>query len=312
MGPKKLTLSLAAAIMAIFLMSSFLISKLRKVTVKGDISSTKTLINTVEKYEFRGFWRDHVEQFNQTHNNFLNNHGRASMKIFAERLDRTVLKFVNMTVDSEESYTFLITLNDGLLASSNKFLFKVKMPIEDRDLSYFTLEKKMTILSKDQSNNCYFNVTLSVDKAKFLETRVLEDLGFDFSLFSHTDQCNMQIKIGFRFNDYDTYQQVIRFLISGCLTAIFDLVLILYMSFALDNFEYNFKFQSVFFWSSIGMLNCLFCFSNIYHSTDHTQFILFFLLNATLNFVDFALIVLKILQRIGNIMAFAANYEQVK
>ena len=309
-GPKKLVLGLTAFMMALYGLSSLLIGRFPKVSIREDTSDTLLLLNVVEKYEFRGEWLDRLGRFNETHNNFAHNFGSASMRIFIEKFDRTILRFVNMTIDSDVSYTFLITLNDGRSTSANKLIFKLKVPIHDRLAADFNFERKMTLFSQRAADDCLFSVSFSLARDRFAETRVLEDLGFALRLRSVTERCRADVNLQLRYNDHESHHQVIRFLVSGCLLAVYDLVLVLYMSFALDNFEYNFKFQSVLFWSSVAMLNCLFCFSSIYHATDHTQMILFFLFNATLNFVVFALIVLKILQRIGGMLAFAANYEQ--
>ena len=140
---------------------------------------------------------------------------------------------------------------------------------------------------------------------------MLEDLQFYFDLRSQDPIYQTSVQINLKYNDHESNKQVFRFLFCGFLIAVYEMVLILHFSHNLQGFEYNFKFQSVLFWSSLGMFNCLHCFVYIYNSTDFAYRLPFFLLNATLNFSNFALIILKILHKYARMLHEISRFDEV-
>lgn len=140
-----------------------------------------------------------------------------------------------------------------------------------------------------------------VDDSLYKQTSVIKDLGFNVKFDSKDKYCQMDIESKLTYDDYLENKETMKYLIIAGLVTVFDLLVILLTITRFESHDFVCKSQSVIFWTGIGMLNCLFCFSNIYLSTENFNKMSYFFYLALLNFINFSLIVLRILHRIGKV-----------
>lgn len=309
--PKKIAIVLGLIFYFIYRIMSDFIDKLEPQKIVLPQFDINTLLENIEKYEFKGTWRTPSNSAMHKVPNFDSDFGTVHMKLFISKMELYPLSFQNMTIESDFSYVFHLRLNDGMTPSKNKHFYRLKIPFgEDLEKTYkFT--RKMTFFTSDHSNDCIFQNELTIDYEHFLNSQSLDDLEFYFDLLSQDPLCQTSVQISLKYNDQESNKQVLRFLFCGFLIALYEMALILNFSGNLQGFEYNFKFQSVLFWSSLGMFNCLHCFVYIYNSTDFAYRLPYFLLNATLNFTNFALIILKILHKYARMLHEISRFEEV-
>lgn len=123
------------------------------------------------------------------------------------------------------------------------------------------------ILPQQQEMTCDFVQGFELKDSKFQKTNLLEDLTISYHFSSDNEECEMDLKSSFYYDNYESNQMVLKFAIMVILTGLHDLLLIIYMIKKFNDHERLCKNQSVVFWVGMGMLNSLFCFMNILCST---------------------------------------------
>jgi hypothetical protein len=126
-------------------------------------------------------------------------------------------------------------------------------------------------------------------------------LDIKIGLVSDETDAEMDVDLRLKYNDYYNTQGVFRFLSFGFLVGLFETALLLFTMVQLDRRENLCKEQSVIFWTAVGMFDCLFCFVHITNSAENMQNLSYFFVNSMLNFVNFGLVILRILHRIGKV-----------
>ena len=158
--------------------------------------------------------------------------------------------------------------------------------------------------------SCEFDFELNVNDINFKTTRKLKDLSFIVNVSSAGENCQMAFTSKLIFND-SLRKETWNYLIFASLITIFDLLVILLVIVRFEGHDHVCNSQSVIFWTGIGMLNCLFCFVNISFITVEFSKITYFLVIAIANFVNFSLIVLRVLHKIGRVQLSALLNDEV-
>lgn len=268
------------------------------------------LLGKLEGYDFDGYWEDRNGQINKTLPTLTSCEGPSRMHVSVENYDIYALpNFMAMQVNIDTQYCFQFRFSSANSPSSNLHLL---VNIAKSDLrSEIAVEKKISIKPIDRPKvECLANLTIAIDSHKFAETSKLEDLGISFQMKSEDKSCNFDMAVKYKYDDYHNNKQVIKFLIFSFLIEIFDFVVIMMVIFQFERFEYICKTQSIIFWTSVAMFNCLFCFIHIYFSTDNIDKLSLFFVNAIFNFINFSLIILRVLHKIGKVQltALSANH----
>lgn len=309
--PKKISMILGVLMIGMYIAISRAIENMDVLKIPFTEYSIHHILELVEKFEFKGTWS--IPSGNLSFNipNFKEANGTVHMKLFINKMDLFPHSYQNMTVDNDFSYVFHLRLNDGQMPSKNKHFYKLRIPLGEDFDSKFKFTRKMTFINNEDLNDCTFQNELFIDQSKFKMTHSLEDLEFLFHLSSQDQVCQSNIKISVKYDDFSSHKQVLRFLVSALLVTLYEMAVIINFSQNLYGFEYNFKFQSIVFWSTIGMFSCLNCFVCIYNSTNFTNYLPHFLIIGIFNFVNFAIIVLKILNRYVRILHEITRFDTV-
>lgn len=140
-----------------------------------------------------------------------------------------------------------------------------------------------------------------MDDSLFLSTKAVKDLKFNVNFASQAPDCSMDVRLNLRYDDYRNNRETSKYLALAFLVTLYDFILIVYTIMQFESYEFLCKSQSVIYWTGVGMFNCLFCFVNIYFSTENIDKISLFFLLALFNFVNFSLVILRILHKIGKV-----------
>lgn len=278
-----------------------------KIILPKDDNSISALLTAIERYEFHGFWQDKSQKINKTLASLSSFEGVSRMRVSVEKFDMYSLSyFSKLPMSSEPQFCFQFRFSSPE-APANFLHYIANIPQTDIN-DHFTIEKKISIKQSDRPKiNCVTHLDIKIENEKFLQTNRLEDIAINFQMESSDPNCEMDLSVVYRYDDYHNNKEVFSFLIFSFLIATFDFVVILLAILQFDRFNYTCKSQSVVFWTGLAMFNCLFCFIHIYDATDNLDKVSFFFLNAVFNFVNFSLIILKVLHKIGKVQLIAVS-----
>ena len=142
---------------------------------------------------------------------------------------------------------------------------------------------------------------MAIKRELFDQSKELKDVEFFTHFKSDNEECRMDVTTKLSFDDNLNDKEPARYLVLAMLITIFDLLVIFLTIARFEGHDHICKSQSVIFWTGIGMLNCLLCFNNIYLATNQINRLNYFFLIALINFINFSLIVLRILHKIGRV-----------
>lgn len=311
MTPRSLVLGLGLATLAAYWVASQLIGRMKKVKIHPASWEPADILETVEHFDFNGVWFDRSEHFKDTIQNFQHNNGTAHVQFAVEKAELSLLKLAKVPLGNGTSYWLDIRLNDGFTSMQNKFLFRLKLGSPGAAPSEVTVQRKRLVGGRVRQEECALNITLGVNKDRAQKTENLEDLGFTFLVRSDSPSCEMDLRVVFKYNSASSNQSLCRFLAFGLLLGLYEMALLLYMTYQVDNHDHLCKSQGIIFWTSVGMFNCLFCFINISGSAENTEKLLYFFINSMVNFVNFAIVILRILHRVGKVQLNSIMSERV-
>lgn len=140
-----------------------------------------------------------------------------------------------------------------------------------------------------------------LERDDFDGSNELKDVSYFINFSSEKKECKMDVSVRLGFDDNMNDKEPARYLLLASLITLFDLLVILMTITRFEGHDHVCKSQSVIFWTGVGMLNCLLCFNNIYLATNQLNRLNIFFLIALLNFINFSLIVLRILHKIGRV-----------
>lgn len=280
-----------------------------KIELPENDHSIPSLLASVERYEFSGFWHDQSQKINLTLSSLNSFEGPSRMRVNMEKFDMYSLTyFSSLPMSSEPQFVFQFRFSSAETPGS--FLHYVANIPQTEIKNHFSLEKKISIRQSDRPRvNCVTHLDIEVQNEQFLQTNRLEDLSIRFQMSSTDPNCEMDISVTYRYDDFHNNKEAFTFLVFSLLIAIFDFGVIILAILQFDRFEYTCKAQSVVFWTGLAMFNCLFCFIHIYDATDNLDKVSFFFFNAIFNFVNFSLIILKVLHKIGKVQLMAVSND---
>lgn len=150
-----------------------------------------------------------------------------------------------------------------------------------------------------------------LDDSLFQNTRAVKDLKFNVNFSSEAESCMMDVRLNLLYDDYRNNHETSKYLVLAFLVTLYDFILIVYTILQFESYEFLCKSQSVIYWTGVGMFNCLLCFVNIYFSTENIDKISIFFLLALFNFVNFSLVILRVLHKIGKVQLVAVMSAEV-
>ena len=302
MSQKLFVFSLAISLSLAYFFSSYIISQIAKTKLEFDDWEQADIISSIERFDFTGVWLDRSNTFGTPMNRFKTNNGTAHLQIRCDPFDYTAFNFANITFEPSTTFWLNILLNDGFsMFSASKFLMRVKILGLKKGQNQVSVHFRPSGTPKLQSPSVGVNLTLFMGTEKVKRSKLLEDLDIKISLFSNEPDSEMDLLLRLNYNNYFNTQGVFRFLTFGFLTGMFEMALLFHIIIHFERRESLCKDQSVIFWTALGMFNCLFCFINITDSTENMQNMSYFFINSMINFINFGLVILRILHRIGKV-----------
>jgi hypothetical protein len=301
MKASTLAIGLALLMTTFYFIASFYISKIEKIKISPKTWDTGDIIEAVQNYDLNGVWFDKSDKFLSTVPYFHQRNGTVHVMLEKENRDISEIRNLNMTEQNQTGYYVDISLNDGYNALEGKFLFRLKMPTLNSTTGEIRVQRKKLSNYEMTSQDCVLKIAMKVIPDRAKKSNYLEDLSFIFFINSNDPSCEMDLYLNFSYNNNESNQGVFRFLIFGFLFGFYQMVLLLYIIIRIESNDNVCKYQGVVFWTSIGMFSCLFCFTNISGSAYNTEKFGFFLINSIISFVNFAIVILKILHRIGRV-----------
>jgi len=301
MKSRTLSIGLAAVLISAYFIASFYIRRIPKLEIYPASWEFSDLLRSIENFDFNGAWYDRGEKTLQTIPNFNHPNGTVHIQFGIDRFDFAPFRFLNLTNTNMSGYWIDVRLNDGFAIHQNRFNFRLHVPSINLTATDVHVQRKTVTSTEVKTAECVLYVNLKVGTDRAQKTNVLEDLVFNFYINSTDPSCEMDMHLNFRYNSAASSQTLYRFLAFGFLIAIYEMVLLMHAAVHIENNDNVSKTQGVIFWTTIGMFNCLFCFININGSTDNNEKMSFFFTNAMLNFVNFAIVILKILHRVGKV-----------
>lgn len=224
------------------------------------------------------------------------------MRVFIDSSELSRLQLGNTTFGDRGPFWLQIKLNDGFGFSTNKYLLNVKFEtLKEKETQVIVKTRRSTNNHQQTTQECELNITLKVLKERLKKTRNLEDLGINLLIQSETPGCLMDLNMKFNYNSYQNNQRTLKFLVFSFLTGLFEMVLLFYIIGQFERNENICKAQSVIFWAFQAMFNCLFCFINISRTGDNVEKMLYFFIVSMVHFINFALIILRILHIIRRV-----------
>ena len=301
MKTRTLSISLAVTLASVYFLASFYINGIQNLQIHPATWELSDVIQAIENYDFNGVWYDKSQKILQTIPNFHHMNGTAHIQFGIDKFELAPFRFLNVTNSNQTGYWIDVRLNDGFAALQNKFVFRLRVPSINQTTSEVHVQRKTITRTEVKTEECilFLNLKISTDRAQ--KSNLVEDLAFNFYITSVNPSCEMDMHLSFRYNNSLSNQSVYRFLVFSFLIALYEFVLLMHISNNIENNDNICKNQGVIFWTTIGMFNCLFCFININGSTENTEKLSLFFANAMLNFVNFAIVILKILHRIGKV-----------
>jgi len=267
MSQKLFVLSLSISLSLAYFLSSYIISQIGKTKLEFEDWENANIISAVERFDFTGVWLDRSNNFGTPMNRFKTNNGTAHLQIRCDPFDYTAFNFANITFGQ----------------------------------SQVSVHFRPSGALKSQNPSVGVNLTLFLGTERVKRSKLLEDLDIKISLLSNEPDSEMDLLLRLNYNNYFNTQGVFRFLSFGFLIGIFEMACLFQMIIQFERRESLCKDQSVIFWTALGMFNCLFCFINITDSTENMQNMSYFFINSMINFVNFGLVILRILHRIGKV-----------
>lgn len=307
MNQRIFVILLSTVLLTTYFLSSFMISQIGKTKLDFDDWQNAELIPALEKYDFTGVWLDRSGKLNSAMNRFRNNNGTVHLQIKTDQFDYISFNFANITYDASSAFWLNILMSDGFsMFTSNKFLMRIKIPGLKKGQEEISMSFRPSSYLKAQSLALIeLNLTLSFNIERVKKTKLLEDLDINITLVSNEPDAEIDMVLRLKYNNYFNTQGVFRFLSFGFLTGIFEMAILFYVILHFERSENACKEQSIVFWTSIGMFNCLFCFVNITDSTENMQNISYFFINSMISFINFGFVVLRILHRVGKVQLSA-------
>lgn len=302
MSQRRFILVLGVVLASAYLLSLAVISRIEKTPLNFDHWDSADLISAIERYDFTGVWFDRAVKSHGALSRFRTANGTAHLQFRCDTFDVTSFSFANITFEPSNAFWLNILLTDGYSTfSANKFLMRVKVPASKKGQTHYGVHFRSAAGFKSLNSTAGLNLTLDLGLDRVQKTHLLEDLDINIGLLSDEPEAEMDVSLRLKYNNYYNTQGVFRFLSFGFLLGLFETALLLYMMAQLDRRDNLSKEQSVIFWTSLGMFDCLFCFIYITNSAENMQNLSYFFVNAMLNFVNFGLVILRILHRIGKV-----------
>lgn len=275
--------------------------------VDGFREPPETLLEKLENYDFQGVWRGGASG-QPPFPHFTESFGRASLKLFLSRSEFGRGVPQNVTLESDRTFVFHLRMEDGnSTAKTHEHRFRVPF-VRSADQP-FHFSRRMTIHAGQSLVHCTYSHRLWLDRVRFDATRELQDLEIGIELSSEDPHCQTSVTVRVHFDEEKSNKSILQFLMGVFCLGAFEAAVILAVAGFLRAFEYNFRFQSVIFWSFNASMSCLNCFVLISLSSDHPFLLGRFLLAATLNFTNFSLVVLYILTPHTRFVGFAARFS---
>lgn len=282
------------------------VDKAGPLRIQGADEGPEKLFENIENYDFQGTWAGR-DGSRRPFPHFVESSGFANLKVFLSRSDFGRKLPPNVTLESELTLVFHLRLDDGnSSAKAHEHRFRAPLPKElDKP---FLFSRRMTIYSGHSLVDCMYAHRVWLRKDRFDVSRELRDLQIDIELSSEDPGCQTSVSLSVAFDEAKSNKQVLLFLMAAFAIAAFEAIVILAVASSLNAFEYNFRFQSVLFWSFNASMNCLNCFVLIHVSSDQPFRLGLFLLAATFNFTNFSLIVLRILTPHVKLVGVSARF----
>ncbi len=296
-----ITIVLGSGMLAIYFLSCFFIGGIQKTQIQPPSWSSQDILTDIQKYDFNGAWFETGRNSMTSISDFRHTNGTAFMRIFADPTSLTSLKIGNFTLDDNNPFQLHVRLNDGFEFSTSKFDMNLKFDSVHEKENNIVMNQKKIVGGKNKVENCSYNVNLRLVKERLKKTKFLEDLVLTLKINSRTPNCETSLNIKFNYNSFQSNQRIFKFLTFSLLIGIYEMILIFLVILKFEANENSCKSQGVIFWTSVGMFNCLFCFVSITATGDHSERVVIFFLNSLIHFANFAIIVLKILHKIGRV-----------
>lgn len=310
MKQKELFIILFTLLSLIYLASYYWISKMEDTVLDIPDYSINNLMRQLVKYKFKGKWEDTSGGFRRMFPNFTNDYGNAVMLL---RHGEDIGLFDEQGLQYYSFFILPLLLSDGDsrdIKSILKFRFSSVNEQTHNATGKFKSKENPFSFELTAKKSCEFDFELNVNDINFKTTRKLKDLSFIVNVSSAGENCQMAFTSKLIFND-SLRKETWNYLIFASLITIFDLLVILLVIVRFEGHDHVCNSQSVIFWTGIGMLNCLFCFVNISFITVEFSKITYFLVIAIANFVNFSLIVLRVLHKIGRVQLSALLNDEV-
>lgn len=293
----------------LYLVATQVIDSLNPVRIDVDDLTTNHLLEKIENYEFQGLWTSSgaiaghpaLPGFKQTS-------GSVKMKLYLARRNMGLNAHKNVTYESDRAIQFHFRMSDGRPGSArHDHLFKI--PYGENLEAPYLISKRMTFFVGHQPVECTFMHNLTINKTEFQYTRELQDVTLCVSWWSEDPGCQSSVEMTLRFDDELSNKRLLKFLIAAILLSIIEAAFTLESHISLLGFNSNYRFQSVTFWSFMASMSSLHCFVLLYTSTDYVARLGLFMVVATLNFVNCALVTLLIINKHARFVGEVARLE---
>lgn len=302
MTPRDLTLSLIFALGSIYLLASYFIDRIGKTYIRPKSWNTMDIIEKIQNLDFNGVWLDSSTAFDAVLSNFNFKNGTAHMRVFVENTELSSFRIGNTTFGDRGPVWLQLRLNDGFGFSTNKYLFNLKFEsLKEKETQTILKMRRSSHNNPLNAQECELNTTLKVIKDRLKKTKTLEDLSINLQVRSETPGCQTDLTLRFNYNSNQNSQRMLKFLAFSFLSGLFEMVLLFYIIGLFERNENMCKSQGVIFWTSNAMFSCLFCFINISGTGENVEKMLYFFMVSMIHFVNFALIILRILHIIRRV-----------
>lgn len=308
---KKAAIIFGGLFFLFFFLFSYFVEFSHPFNVSFDKFSWKVVLDSIEKYQLKGSWKSIAAEGKRGVPNFNEQSGTATLRLVITNINHLLVDLKNSTVEKDFNYVFQLRLTDGVSSSANSHMFLFKIPEHKTIEGNYHFSNVMSTNSEEGSGEATYTNEFRIELNDFENRRDLQEIEFVFKLVSTDPKFSTAVQMSFKYNDHQNRKQILRFVASGVLLAVYDMILIIVFVNNLNGFQYNFRFQSTIFWSSIAMMSCLNCFVTLQTASNFSTLIHYFLITSILNFINFALIVLKILSKHARMLQETSRFEEV-